>query len=252
MPEAIPVLGTCVYSRPDLLIRLAKSIDYPVLEFVVVNNNPKSQAIKDAIEEIRNTLPHLNLVVHQPRRNMGCSGGWNLILKHLTNHRYVYICGDDIQFVPEDLEKIAAHAEQYPDEYFYATNMGFNVFGLSQRGLETIGDFDENFVRVYWEDTDYCRRYQILLDDKIIPPVNQLNTLHSIHGEPGKNTGSCTSHSLPPDEMPKHHQTFVINEEYYLRKWGGGQLKEIYKTPFNDPNKTIKDWTMDESRLVHY
>ena len=30
--------------------------------------------------------------------------------------------------------------------------------------------------------------------------------------------------------------------KYLLAKWGGVRDKYEYKTPFNDPNLTIKDW----------
>jgi hypothetical protein len=52
MLDSIPVLGTAIVNNPYWLHRLFMSIDYPVDNFVVFNNNGRGQ-ITDAVESVR-------------------------------------------------------------------------------------------------------------------------------------------------------------------------------------------------------
>ncbi len=52
MSGSIPVIGTAIVNAPYWLHRLYMSIDYPVDDFVVFNNNGRGQ-ITDAVENVR-------------------------------------------------------------------------------------------------------------------------------------------------------------------------------------------------------
>jgi len=49
----IPVIGTAVMKNPHWVERLYKSIDYPVENFIIFNNNGKGE-ITQALENLHN------------------------------------------------------------------------------------------------------------------------------------------------------------------------------------------------------
>ena len=80
--DSIPVIGTAIVNRPYWLHRLFMSIDYPVDDFVVFNNNGRGMINRevDALHDMENTYVKRVHVTHMPS-NIGCSGAWNLIIK---------------------------------------------------------------------------------------------------------------------------------------------------------------------------
>ena len=66
--DSIPVLGTAIVNAPYWLHRLYMSIDYPVDNFVVFNNNGRGQITKevDALHEIINPFVKKVHVCHLP------------------------------------------------------------------------------------------------------------------------------------------------------------------------------------------
>ena len=104
----------------------------------------------------------------------------------------------------------------------------FSCFMITPRTVELVGTFDENFDPAWHEDNDYHLRICALGYDVIkfqIPYVHR---------------GSLSTKKL----------TRVLNsrksQEYYVKKWGSytrdAQAGEAFKTPYNNPNLTPRDW----------
>jgi glycosyltransferase involved in cell wall biosynthesis len=246
----IQTLGVLVYNRGDLLKRLFDSLDYPIEQIVIVQNNPKDGGVREAIAAIERTRP--NVIVHRSPINLGCAGGWNHLLKnHLKD--WMLIVGNDIQFAPGDMAKIQAHYEKVnqPKNGVISTSLGFNVTGITKQCVEALGYFDENFYPIYYEDADFNHRYIMAEKQGILIHTDVCNINDTIHGEPYRGegtTGSCTVHSLDYEGNVKHQESFNRNRDYYIRKWGGDHLRETFEHPFNDPSKDIKYWQLEHGR----
>jgi GT2 family glycosyltransferase len=61
-------------------------------------------------------------------------------------------------------------------------------------------------------------------------------------GEAKINHKGSQTQNADPNKPVVTSQMFEKNREYYSRKWGGWPGDEKYIRPFNDPNKTLKDW----------
>ena len=104
----------------------------------------------------------------------------------------------------------------------------FSCFMITPRTVELVGTFDENFDPAWHEDNDYHLRLCMLgyTETKLQAPY--------IH------RGNTTTKKLTRPLNSRRGQ------EYYVRKWGSytrnAKEGEAFKTPYNDPNLTPKDW----------
>ena len=109
--ESIPVLGTAIVNAPHWVWRLFYSIDYPVDNFVVFNNNGRGQIDREL--DLLKTAPHRFVknvhVCHLPA-NLGCSGAWNLIIKSYMKAPYWVISNHDVMYEPGFLQEMAQEA----------------------------------------------------------------------------------------------------------------------------------------------
>ena len=97
----IPVIGTAIVNGVHWLQRLLDSVDYPVENFVIFNNNGKGE-ITEELDKIANTSHPLIdkiYVCHLPH-NLGVSCVWNMVIKSFVNAPYWIICNHDIAFTP--------------------------------------------------------------------------------------------------------------------------------------------------------
>ena len=102
----IPVIGTAIVNGTHWLYRLIESVDYPVDEFVVINNNGRDE-ITTELEILKNYKhKYINKIkiVNMPH-NIGCSGAWNLIIKSYILSPYWIIVNHDVKFSPGLLEE---------------------------------------------------------------------------------------------------------------------------------------------------
>lgn len=113
--KKIPVIGVPVVSNPFWIHRLIMSVDYPVENLIIINNNGKGE-----IDEELNNLTKIThkfidkiKVVHMPA-NIGCSGAWNLIIKCYMMASYWIIVNDDVAFGPGLLKEMADIVEADP------------------------------------------------------------------------------------------------------------------------------------------
>lgn len=248
MEPGIENIGVLTCNRADLLWRLYLSIDYPVGTLAIVNNgqNPEVDAVLERIKNNHNELIEC-VKVFTPNRNLGCAGGWNLLLANVGSP-YCLLIGDDIKLAPGDLAKIADYWERHKGTQFavISTSLGFNVIGIPEHTVKAIGNFDENFWPVYYEDGDFNRRLFLAIQSKILTHDNEVITLNAIHGD-GANSESCTSRSWDGDTFSRFNHEMQRGKDYFRRKWGDDVYKETYPTPFNDPNKKLSDWTLERT-----
>jgi len=224
----IPVLGIPVLNRPDLIRKCIDSIDHPVGTIAVINNS-KDIGMTNMLKRI--CRKHRNVRVINNPKNAGVGGSWNQIFRTFSAPWW-FIVGSDIRFERGSIAKIVREVEVHPESVLYFAN-GFSAFVITSRCLDIIGTFDENYYPAYLEDCDYFRRFQLSgTEARHIPEIRM------------EHVGSATIRSNP-ELQRKNGITHTENWVYHRAKWGDPAQ---FKTPFNDPNLTIKDWTLDQER----
>lgn len=244
----IPFYGVPVLNRGDMLLRLAKSFDYPIGHFHIVNNGT-DESVLDAIAQIQAGVNDniKKVVVDTFPGNLGVAGSWNHMIQSNPQHPYHIISAfDTVLRHPGDLQRIAEQIEREHEttEMFYVD--GYSYFCMTKLGLKNIGTFDENIYPAYLEDSDHWRR-SVLSGAKLtgISPKVEF-----IHGD-GVLDGSVTINSNPK-YAAANGITHGMNHEYYISKWGGSGGHEKFATPFNNnPEHPLNYWVLNqEARLA--
>lgn len=252
---SIPVLGTLILTEPKWVQLQMESIDFPIDEYIVINNNPTGD-LNVELESIINT-PHPYIkrakVWHMPC-NLGVAAGWNLIIKSFINSPYWVIVNHDVSFGEGLLEEIHSTINNsdagiiHPSAGDFGIG-GYDLFALKAETVQTIGLFDENFTPAYGEDCDYLFR----LRNTNIKRILGLSKEYYHGGTTDYHkTGMNTSKSLPHIDLTKIN---FENFEYLFQKWGPGwRQQNIWKTPFNIPNLSLKTTTfdLDFNRKKHF
>lgn len=245
--DSIPIIGTAIVNNPYWVHRLIFSVDYPVDEFVIFNNNGRGE-IDDELDSLRN-MTHKYIkkitVCHLPS-NIGCSGAWNMIIKCYMQCPYWIITNHDIAFTPGFLKEMHNKSKNNEIGLVYG---GLNEYGIGKFDLFLIKDwivqkyglFDENFYPGYCEDFDYHMR---LLNE----PVKQDSVnLPYYHGEVDyASTGSQTWRS-DISLKEKIDKARILNEnEYMEKKWGDGwHWFKPFIAPFNNASLPLSYITYD-------
>jgi GT2 family glycosyltransferase len=201
-------------------------------------------------------------LVTNPRGNILASA-WNLGLKlsHEAHANYTLLLNNDLVLHPTAIDNLIKFAQKHPEfllwsavehdnlrtlkeatlEGSYSHHPHFSAFMVSQKTIATVGLFDENFRLGYFEDNDFHLR--IL---KAGYQATATTTAKFYH------YGSRTA-AVDDDLRLQLKPAYQQNRAYFQTKWGidiHGQafnppesiLEVTYQTPFNDPEKSIKDW----------
>jgi GT2 family glycosyltransferase len=245
MAESIPVLGTAIVNNPYWLHRLFMSIDYPVDNFFVVNNNGRGQ-ITDAVESVRklsNPFVKKVHVTHMPA-NIGCSGAWNLIIKCFMKAPYWVISNHDVMFEPGFLQEMNEKAQDKEVATVHGSGGGWDIFLLKDWVVNKYGLFDENLYPGYCEDMDYGMRF-------IYDNLKRVLTLDHgyYHGSKKDYSDGSQTWRSEPNLQVAVHVAHELNKRYLHMKWGEAWQAhvdgETHKTPFNVPELPIDFTTYD-------
>lgn len=251
MLDKIPVIGAPVVNSTYWISRLIMSVDYPVENFVIINNNGRGE-----IDEELDRLAKMNhkfidniKVVHMPA-NIGCAGAWNLIIKCYMNAEYWIIANDDVAFGPGLLKEMVDTLNSdknigmiHPNPGDY--NIGaWDLFLIRENVVKIFGLFDENTYPAYCEDADYIMRMQHRPIRKIVGLENKY--MHG-HGDSTMyyETGSQTEKN-EPELKEKLNRVNEMNIEYLTKKWGPGwRGLSPNKDPFEGESIPISITTWD-------
>jgi hypothetical protein len=264
--NSIPVLGVPIVNGVRWLDRLIKSIDYPVDNLVVINNNGRGH-ITSELEELRNNKPSAVKtlhIVHLPG-NIGVAGAWNLIIKSFITAPYWIISNHDIEFGPGLLrfmhEGIQADdtvdlAHASPGEF---GDGSFECFAITEKGVQRFGLFDENIYPAYGEDVDLLMKSAADWIHRGIPTRKVINTEHTYRHGPGSPEDYLESGMQTGREeeglYDRLEQVNFINWEYLTEKWGPDWrgTSPNYAYPFgNDSNSlTVSTYDLGFNRKKH-
>jgi hypothetical protein len=223
----IPVIGTAVVNSSFWVSRLLLSVDYPVENFVIINNNGRGILDEDLnnLVKIKHRYIDQIKVVHMPS-NIGCAGAWNLIIKCYMNAPYWIISNDDVAFKPGLLKEFHDIMTTDPEIGTIHPNPGdfgigaWDLYAIHERAVKKLGLFDENTYPAYCEDADYIMR----MVNKGIKKIVGLNSGY-LHG-----TGDAEDYYEHGRQTEKSDENLAkilsvsnaFNIEYLTRKWGPG------------------------------
>lgn len=181
---------------------------YPdVLIFVLDSGN-------QGITEINNTL------LFRSERRMGVASSWNYLVRKAIERGFsrFLILNDDI-ILKSGQDMISRLIASHDNMTFLRPRPIYNwsAFILSKAIFEIVGEFDENFVKCFFEDNDYEYRMKL----KKIPVVY----CDALNPEVYRNSMTTQKEPLLGD--------YIANQDYYIGKWGGIPGSEIYLTPQN-------------------
>lgn len=241
---SIPLIGTAVVNSSFWVTRLLMSVDYPVDEFVIINNNGKGELDDDLdlLKKIKHNFIKKITVCHMPR-NIGVSGAWNLIIKCYMNCPYWIIVNDDVSFGYGLLEEMNSYAQDNEIGLIHGNPGDFNVgswdlFLIRDWVVKDFGLFDENFYPAYCEDADYIMRF-------IHRPIKKITSLESnyYHGLGNKDQYyECGSQTTRTDPGLKQRLEEINqqNFSYMYEKWGEGwRYCNPSKNPYGEKNYPI-------------
>jgi len=161
---SIPVIGTAVVTSAFFVSRLIYTVDFPVDEFVIFNNNGREELEEElnALTKIKHKFIKKIKVCHLPA-NIGCPGAWNMIIKCYMNVPYWVIVNDDVAFEFGALEKMYNYAQEPDVGIVHGSCGNFNLgswelFLIKDWVIQEYGLFDENLYPAYCEDCDYIMR----------------------------------------------------------------------------------------------
>jgi len=234
MMSKIPVIGALVVRQPKWIREQVESVDYPVEQYIIFNNNGKGE-IDEELDKLV-AEPHEFIdqirVCHLPA-NVGIAGGWNLIIKSFMLAPYWIIANDDVSFGKGFLQEMHEKAQDDEVGMIHGFEGDFeglgswNVFLLKDWVVQQVGLFDENMYPAYCEDTDYCFRFLHLA--RMGKPIKRIMSLDKPYYHGGGNSqqspeeyyryGMQTSQGAP-DIRAKLEFSNYTNFEYMEKKWG--------------------------------
>lgn len=241
--KPIPVIGVPIVNGVKWLQRLISSIDYPVDELVILNNNGKGELTEELDKLCKIDYYYIKKikVCHLPA-NLGVSGSWNMIIKCYMNAPYWIIANHDIAFTSGFLKKFIQKAEDPETGIVLGDSNGaWDIFLLKDWVVQKIGLFDENLYPAYVEDCDYYIRSK-LSNVKI-----SFNDVSYFHGEDSYKTTGSQTWRVDPELESKLHHSRILNENWYIYyKWGPNwhidgdwRISNPYSHPFNDHTASL-------------
>ena len=223
---------TIAYNQPAGLRRMVHTIQtsHEVKLFLFRHSNiPEVTAACEQVAQEYLTKYHPYGI------NRGVARSWNDGILGAIKWKadVVMLVNDDIWFEKGDVDKIVDTAVNNRDRYMVQAGgyhhylrrrfegHGMACCALNPIAIDKVGMFDVNFAVAYNEDSDYAYRAKLL-------------GLQDIY-TPGTNVHHAGSQSIftSPQLMMQNRRTHQLNNEYYIRKYGGCIGSEVYKTPFN-------------------
>jgi hypothetical protein len=246
--NSIPVIGTAIVNGPHWLKRLIESVDYPVDNFVIFDNNGRGQIAQelDNIAKITYQFIENVTVCHLPA-NIGCPGAWNMIIKCYMNAPYWIMSSHDVSFAPGFLEAMVQKSQD-PEVGVVNSTSGewgvgaWDLFLIKDWVVQKYGLFDENLYPGYNEDIDYWFR----IKNDPMKRADMDDHVH-YHGETPDYyaTGRQTAKG-EPEISEKLEQVNLTNFEYMEKKWGPYWRTSCpFSTPFNILNVPLSMTTYD-------
>ena len=193
----------------------------------------------------------------QYRYQVPLAQAWNNGIREAIrdNCGVIIVSNDDAIFSPDTVDRLAQAVDEMPDNYVMAfpvdvhdyvsdnsdilfddfelegiienkEDQTYSCFAIKSDFFEKCGKFDENFDPAWWEDADMKYRISLLGYKSLQTQIPYVHLRHQ----------TTQKLNIPINSLK--------SGEYYQKKWGSARkdLKEVYRTPYNDPNISPKEW----------
>ena len=271
--RALPVIGTPVLNRPDLLLSMLRSLDYPVSTLVVVHNLDSNEDTNAEVERVLQSLERNasslvnhgyidNIIIVRNEDNLGFSAGVNQILSSVPESPFWLVVNNDVEFLPGSLREMAERMFDSSSSHKTACVWAmvgepvgpFSTFIITRRAVRMVGIWDENFWPAYGEDCDYEARL-VRAECPMIFESNTSRLARHVGSAAWRTTGRASSLS---SLVARGNNNF----DYIESKWGTnvcGARKVSppyidiagYLTPFNDSRAPLSRWSVDATRRAN-
>jgi len=220
-----------------IVVPIYKKTEYTDKNLESINDWQHLFIIDNSIANFCRKYEKLGAKVIYPEENQGVSRSWNLGLKEGKD--YTFFVSQTINFekgfleVVSWLDELVVTKAQPMIDYGLFTQLGWHCNGISQKTVEEIGYFDENFYPSYYEDVDYA--YRLKMAD--------------LHGKTeGRSIPCITINARPTIIAGALKSGLSVNfpelGKYYAKKWGGNSPNEKLTRPFGEHRL---DWWGDRS-----
>lgn len=232
----IPTLNR--YDRLNAMLRTVAASTVKPDQIIVIDNGQRLQSYLK--NEIITACPKVN--IYQPHSNLGVAGSCNQAMRFTRD--WWFHCNDDVELAPDLIEKMTAAIiaddggspdTDRPLMYIpdYGAGSAFSVFMMHTAVGGLIGEWDESFFPIYFEDNDYGYRMNLAgVKRKVVEGCQYVH--HT----------SSTIKGMSEAEQNAHHKNFRALRNYYMAKWGGPPEEERFSKPFDDQSiiEVDKTW----------
>jgi|LakMenE18May11ns_1017448.scaffolds.fasta_scaffold9625998_1 GT2 family glycosyltransferase len=206
-------------NRKDLLVQALDHYEkaYPSTRIIVVDSGK---------QELGSSNPNVTILgFPEP---MGVARSWNCLIAYASyfGETNFLILNDDV-ILQKDEDIIKKMLKKGNDNTFQVCRSAYNwsSFVLRKSIYDSVGKFDEDFEKCYFEDNDYAYRMKlagvkIKYEDDLNPDV-YLN-----------------SQTILKDPLLGN---YINNKELFIKKWGGMPNEEVYTVPYNKEEKGISE-----------
>lgn len=161
----LPVLIVPVLARHDLLTRMIKSINYPVKDLLIIDND-RNSSFEIPWNQWVNKVTYLKMP-----NNFGVAGSWNLGIKCFPNADFWLISNFDVEWAGDSLQMF--YEKSSPDKLLLSGGSPeWCAFTVGWQVINQVGLFDESFHPAYFEDNDFerrCKKAGINIEPSFIP-----------------------------------------------------------------------------------
>jgi GT2 family glycosyltransferase len=199
----------------------------------IIDNGREIAWQAPSIFEIAYQFNHVHFIV--PERNLGVGASWNLMLSLFDD--YALVCNDDIEFLPDSIEKLVRAAHEDTENVFFYAGEGANAWSCfiqKSAVFDKLGMYDPGFKQAYFEDNDMSYRLKLVGLRHV-----------GVDGCEVKHAGSATVRAMSKADKEQAGKLFEHNRDYFIRKWGGMPDTEgLWTTPFNNGIESAQ-WHLD-------
>jgi GT2 family glycosyltransferase len=200
----LPVLIVPVLARHDLLTRMIKSINYPVKDLLIIDNDRNSN-YEIPWNQWVSKISYLKMP-----SNFGVGGSWNLGIKCFPNADFWLISNFDVEWAGDSLQMF--YEKSSPDKLLLSGGSPeWCAFSVGWKVIDKVGLFDESFYPAYFEDDDFERRCVsagINIEPSFIPLAHD------------------NSSTIQAGYTSQNNATYDSNERYNSQKIKSGNLTE--------------------------
>jgi hypothetical protein len=196
------------------LQEFVRTVDDQYWKHFVISDHSKNQDLKQFNLESKGAK-----VIYNPGGSI--SSAWNAAMKE--NNDFTIICSVSVRFW-WGIEKVIDEFKRNLNYYAVETQWGFHLCAVTRELVNRVGLVDENF-QAYAEDTDWRRRWNMA-------------------GVSGNrfNVGAFLAGLGIAQKSGEVTQNWKKTDDYYKCKWGGVSGREVWGTPYNEPDKDFTYW----------